>query len=204
MRRITRALPALFIVAVLAATAMAAQESRVAPLRADTPHGHVHRVAEVRYVAKRAWRQPFGPTKAQVARYRHALKYPVRGTRGAMRVVWSRKADALESHRRLARTWKLCGDGSFTAKKFCLKHASLKYGGGLYSWLYAITDCETGGTWDPGAYNSSSGATGPFQFKLGTWGTTPYSRQDVNTYRWASLGAAWMYRQGRAGEWSCN
>ena len=68
--------------------------------------------------------------------------------------------------------------------------------------LWRKAKCETGGTFDPHAYNPS-GASGLFQFIASTWQTTPY-RNFSRTDPYASaLAAGWMHSVGRGGEWSC-
>jgi len=44
---------------------------------------------------------------------------------------------------------------------------------------------------------------GLFQFAAGTWASTPYGHRSVWRAKWSSLGAAWMHRVGRGGEWAC-
>jgi hypothetical protein len=44
---------------------------------------------------------------------------------------------------------------------------------------------------------------GMYQFLWSTWRSTPYGRRSVYSPKWASLGAMWMWRVGRRGEWEC-
>jgi soluble lytic murein transglycosylase-like protein len=67
--------------------------------------------------------------------------------------------------------------------------------------MIAIARCESG--LNPQAYNRSSGASGLFQFLPGTWRTTPFASYSIFD-PWASANAAaWMWSQGRRGEWVC-
>jgi len=55
---------------------------------------------------------------------------------------------------------------------------------------------------NPGASNGSH--FGLFQFASSTWASTPYARRgSVWSPKWNALGAAWMQRVGRGGEWAC-
>ena len=69
--------------------------------------------------------------------------------------------------------------------------------------LWRRAGCETGGTYLASARNSSSGATGLYQFLLSTWNSTPYRMfKRTNPYANA-LAAGWMIGAGRGNEWSC-
>ena len=74
---------------------------------------------------------------------------------------------------------------------------------GYCSTLWRKARCETGGTFDPHAANSSSGAVGLFQFLPSTWASTPYRVFSPFDPTAAALAAGWMHEQGRGGEWSC-
>lgn len=69
--------------------------------------------------------------------------------------------------------------------------------------MMRVAGCESG--YDPKAKNSSSTAGGLFQFLDSTWNGLPsyYSSHSRFSAKWASLGAAYMYRSGRSGEWVC-
>ena len=69
-----------------------------------------------------------------------------------------------------------------------------------YGELLRVAVCESGLRWWA---RNPSGASGPFQFMPSTWASTPYGRHSLWSWRWASLGAAWMWHVGRAREWSC-
>lgn len=196
MRRFTQVLPALIIILVMTATALAAQSSRVAPLRANTPHGHVHRISEVRLVAKRSWRQAHGPTKAQVARYRHALRYPVHNTRGRMKLIWQRKREALAHVRAMKRLKARCG---YSNVKPCILYAATKFGQS-YSYALGVAYCES--TLNPYASNGSH--FGLFQFDGVTWAGSPYDDNgSVYNPFWNSMAAMWYWARGEFSRWSC-
>ena len=78
--------------------------------------------------------------------------------------------------------------------------AAATYGYGPTLWRKAR--CETGGTYDPHALNSS-GAAGLFQFLPSTWRSTPYARFPITSAYANALAAGWMHANGRGGEWSC-
>jgi uncharacterized protein YraI len=67
--------------------------------------------------------------------------------------------------------------------------------------MIRVAACES--VWDPYAVNSSSGASGLFQFMPGTWLTTPYADQDIFDPVANANAAAWMWSVGRRNEWSC-
>jgi hypothetical protein len=73
---------------------------------------------------------------------------------------------------------------------------------GFCSTLWRKAKCETGGTFDAGAYNPS-GAAGLFQFLPSTWRSTPYGVFSVWSPYANALAAGWMHLNGRGGEWSC-
>jgi hypothetical protein len=50
---------------------------------------------------------------------------------------------------------------------------------------------------------SAGGHLGPFQFLPSTWRSTPYARFSPFDPTAAPLAAAWMWAQGRRGEWAC-
>lgn len=78
--------------------------------------------------------------------------------------------------------------------------------------MIRVSWCES--HWNPRAHNPS-GANGLFQFMSGTWQRTPYGRKGTTLRqtqrnlnrvwqaKWASLGAAWAWRQGWQGQWAC-
>jgi len=81
-----------------------------------------------------------------------------------------------------------------------ITEAANKYGQNPAA-MISIARCESG--LNPQAYNSRSGASGLFQFLPGTWRTTPFASYSIFD-PWASANAAaWMWSQGRRGEWVC-
>ena len=73
---------------------------------------------------------------------------------------------------------------------------------GYCATLWRKASCETGGTFNPRAYNPS-GASGLFQFLPSTWASTPYGRLSIWSPYASALAAGWMHQQGRGGEWVC-
>lgn len=71
------------------------------------------------------------------------------------------------------------------------------------AWAYRVAWCES--RYDPGAYNRSSGASGLFQFIPSTWRATPQGRAGLSPFDpYANAeAAAWLYRVGGPGHWSC-
>lgn len=97
--------------------------------------------------------------------------------------------------------WIKCGNQSLSAINACIDYASWYEGGAPNYWLHGIAQCESGK--NPYADNKSSDAYGLFQFMPGTWASTIYAAKNWSKAKWQSLAAAWMYRQGRSGEWVC-
>lgn len=102
----------------------------------------------------------------------------------------------------------------------CVERAILTYrlGGWQAAWMRRVPFCESG--WNPLAYYPSKVAdttaerrfaerndrsAGLYAFKPSTWRGTPYGRRGRSLWwaKWNALGAAWMVRQGRTGEWAC-
>jgi len=65
--------------------------------------------------------------------------------------------------------------------------------------LYRVMICESGG--DPNADNGV--CKGLFQFNPGTWAGTPFGGQSIYDGHAQVQAAAWMWSQGRKGEWTC-
>ncbi len=65
--------------------------------------------------------------------------------------------------------------------------------------LYRVMICESMG--DPDADNGV--CKGLFQFNPGTWAGTPYASQNIFDGHAQIMAAAWMFSQGRKGEWTC-
>lgn len=55
----------------------------------------------------------------------------------------------------------------------------------------------------PRAVNSRGGSYGIFQFKTGTWLSTPYAEYDIFDPRASAYAAGWMWSVGRRNEWVC-
>jgi uncharacterized protein YgiM (DUF1202 family) len=55
----------------------------------------------------------------------------------------------------------------------------------------------------PTAINARGGSYGLFQFKPGTWLSTPYGQYDIFDPRASANAAAWMWSVGRRREWVC-
>ena len=55
----------------------------------------------------------------------------------------------------------------------------------------------------PSAVNQHGGSYGLFQFKPGTWLSTPYAEYDIFDPRASANAAAWMWSVGRRREWVC-
>ncbi len=79
------------------------------------------------------------------------------------------------------------------------------YGPAGQAWALRVADCES--QYNPNAVNSSSGASGLFQFLPSSWASTPQGRQGLSVFDPAAnaQGAAWYYgATGRTGgPWSC-
>jgi len=65
--------------------------------------------------------------------------------------------------------------------------------------LYRVMICESKG--DPLADNGV--CKGLFQFNPATWSGTPYGGQSIFDGHAQIMAAAWMFSQGRQGEWTC-
>jgi hypothetical protein len=88
-----------------------------------------------------------------------------------------------------------------------LRLASIAYGQ-RYSDLLRVADCETGGTFSPGARNrqavwNGEHATGLLQFLPSTFRSTPYREEDIFSPYANALAAGWMWDNGRRSEWAC-
>jgi soluble lytic murein transglycosylase-like protein len=65
--------------------------------------------------------------------------------------------------------------------------------------LYRVMICESGGN----AYADNGVCKGLFQFNPGTFAGTPYGGDSIFDGTAQIYAAAWMWSQGRRGEWSC-
>ncbi|HEV2089157.1 MAG TPA: SH3 domain-containing protein, partial [Cryptosporangiaceae bacterium] len=67
--------------------------------------------------------------------------------------------------------------------------------------MLRVAECES--HLDPNAVNPISGTSGLFQFRPGTWATTPYASQNIFDPVANANAAAWMWSVGRRNEWAC-
>lgn len=67
--------------------------------------------------------------------------------------------------------------------------------------MLRVARCES--NMIPSAVNPYGGSYGLFQFKPGTWLSTPYAEYDIFDPRASANAAAWMWSQGRRREWVC-
>ena len=67
--------------------------------------------------------------------------------------------------------------------------------------MLRVARCESNMV--PSAVNPYGGSYGLFQFKPGTWLSTPYAEYDIFDPRASANAAAWMWSQGRRREWVC-
>ncbi|TMF67988.1 MAG: lytic transglycosylase domain-containing protein [Chloroflexi bacterium] len=74
-------------------------------------------------------------------------------------------------------------------------------GPGAVQWAMNIAWCES--RYHPNSVNSSSGASGLFQFLPSTWSGTPYASQSPFDPRANSFAAAWLYSHYGSGRWEC-
>ena len=68
-------------------------------------------------------------------------------------------------------------------------------------WALRIAYCES--RYHPNSVNSSSGATGLFQFMAGTWSGTPWASKSRLDPVANAQAAAWLYSHYGPGRWSC-
>ena len=127
-------------------------------------------------------------------RYRHA-RAELGGVRARLGGV---RARLVEAHRRLRVERRVLLHSPTVREAINLAAATYGYG----STLWRKADCETGGTFDPNAHNSS-GASGLFQFMPSTWASTPYAAFSIWSPYANALAAGWMHAQGRGDEWTC-
>jgi hypothetical protein len=86
-----------------------------------------------------------------------------------------------------------------------IRLASIAYKNMDYDEAVRVASCETGGTFHAGAKNSSSTASGLFQFLTSTYANTPYGRAGLSI--WSpyanALAAGWLHRAAGWGPWVC-
>jgi hypothetical protein len=68
-------------------------------------------------------------------------------------------------------------------------------------WAMRIAYCES--RYHPNSVNTSSGATGLFQFMAGTWAGTPWASKSRLDPVANAQAAAWLYSHYGPGRWSC-
>ncbi|MHB8613645.1 MAG: transglycosylase SLT domain-containing protein [Candidatus Dormibacteraceae bacterium] len=68
-------------------------------------------------------------------------------------------------------------------------------------WAINVAYCES--RYHPNSVNSSSGASGLFQFLLSTWGGTPWASQSPFDPVANAQAAAWLYSHYGPGRWQC-
>jgi hypothetical protein len=140
------------------------------------------------------------PTRAVLSAFKHLLTCSAgQGHRKAMKSLWRAEKRSYYQYRDYKRRWGNCSDAGPVSD--CIHGAALTYGADE-SWMINVSKCESG--WNRYAVNTSSGSTGLFQFLVSTWGTTPYGDEDIYSAKYQSLAGAWMYVQGRSGEWVCS
>jgi uncharacterized protein YgiM (DUF1202 family) len=67
--------------------------------------------------------------------------------------------------------------------------------------MLRVANCES--NFVPTAVNGPGGSYGLFQFKPGTWLSTPFAEYDIFDPRASANAAAWMWANGRRWEWVC-
>ncbi len=68
-------------------------------------------------------------------------------------------------------------------------------------WAINVAYCES--RYHPNSVNSSSGASGLFQFLPSTWAFTPYASYSPFDPKYNSLAAAWLYNRDGPSQWQC-
>ncbi|MCA9876600.1 MAG: SH3 domain-containing protein [Thermomicrobiales bacterium] len=92
------------------------------------------------------------------------------------------------------------GEWSRAELKEIIFAAADKYGQPRADML-RVARCES--NMIPSAVNPHGGSYGLFQFKPGTWLSTPYAEYDIFDPRASANAAAWMWSVGRRREWVC-
>jgi len=156
--------------------------------------GKLHRVTEVRKLARRAWRQPLGPTKKQKANYRRYLRCPRKTTRGRMKIEWHRAETRLKEVRYLGRLRDRCGTSEV---EVCVVYAALVYDQDV-SKAVAVGTAESGLRACPPENPTHHGT---FQFDDATWAESPYAAHDPCQPLWNSLAAMWYWANGAYSRW---
>lgn len=156
---------------------------------------------KVKPLANKAWRHADGPTSKERRQYSHRRFCHLPGKKNKIIYTW-KKAKRVNADVRKRKTLKSkCGNNSLEEVNSCIDYASIYEGGADRNWMHRIAQCES--TKNPRAQNPS-GAGGLYQFLASTWNTISVRNHSRYSAKWASLGAAEMYRAGRQGEWVCN
>jgi hypothetical protein len=74
-------------------------------------------------------------------------------------------------------------------------------GPGAVEWAMNVAWCES--RYHPTSVNSSSGASGLFQFLPSTWAFTPYASYSTFDPKYNALAAAWLYNRDGPSQWQC-
>jgi hypothetical protein len=74
-------------------------------------------------------------------------------------------------------------------------------GAGAVQWAMNVAYCES--RYHPNSVNSSSGASGLFQFLPSTWAFTPYAAYSPFDPKYNALAAAWLYQRDGPSQWVC-
>jgi hypothetical protein len=74
-------------------------------------------------------------------------------------------------------------------------------GAAAVQWAMNVAWCES--RYQPNSVNSSSGASGLFQFLPSTWAFTPYASYSPFDPKYNALAAAWLYQRDGPSQWVC-
>ena len=74
-------------------------------------------------------------------------------------------------------------------------------GSAAVTWAMNVAWCES--RYHPNSVNSSSGASGLFQFLPSTWAFTPYASYSPFDPKYNALAAAWLYARDGPSQWVC-
>ena len=108
----------------------------------------------------------------------------------ATRLCWKNQPGTESCYERRSRT---------AVSKCFIRRAAAHFGESKRH-AYAIAHRES--RFNPRVVNSSSGASGLYQFMPGTWASTPYHKKSVFSPKWAALGAMWMWSRGGYSHWA--
>lgn len=135
--------------------------------------------------------------KALLAQYHKIVKNHYKG-HGAEYWHWQYKLEKKDH----ARTTKLLRKKTYRDVAYAISLASSTFGVPT-SELWAVARCETGGTFNPYARNSSSSASGLFQFLDSTWANQGISGFSVYDPVANALGAARIVARQGWRQWVC-